>query len=172
MNEIFTKSSVEAKLTDEDINLFAKVCEKGINDYTDKNQEYTNDFQLTEDIEDFYRLKKFRVLKKMEPNNFTKQAISDRFTISVERINKNKCFLKCQQNNQLALEIAMSEKQLQAIEDKFNYRFKLSDNVAPTEKYQLFYAGTFMYKDKENNYLSSKLANLKLFKIVKAKKGK
>ncbi len=166
MQELFTKSSPEAKINDEDIMLFAKVCEKGLNDHTKKNQEYTNDFKLAEDQEDFYRLKKFRVIKKMENNYFTKQAISDRFAINVET-KKNKAFIRCYQNNELVLEIAATPAQIEAIENKFYYDFDYYKGKAATKKYQLFYAGTFMYKDKETTSLSSKLVDLRLLKIVK-----
>lgn len=166
MNQLFTKSSVDAKLEDTDLQLFAKVCEKGLNDHTRKNQEYTNDFKLTAEQEDFYRLKKFRVIKKMEHNMFCKQAISDRFAINVET-KKNKSFIRCYQNNELVLEIAATPTQIEAIENKFYYDFDYYKGTNATKKYQLFYAGTFMYKNKETTVLSSKLSDLRLFKIVK-----
>ncbi len=164
--DIFTKSSAIAKISDEDIKLFSKVCEKGLNDYTEKNQQYTNDFKLSEEQEDFYRLKKFRVLKKMENGYFAKQAISDRFAINVENI-KNKSFIRCYQNNELVLEIAATKAQIEAIENKFYYDFDYYKGESAKKKYQLFYAGTFMYKDKNTEYLSSKLIDLRLLKIVK-----
>lgn len=166
MKEQFTKSSVDAKITADDIELFAKVCEKGINDYTEKNQQYTNDFKLGLDNEEFYRLKKFRFIKQLENNMFTKQAISDRFNICVET-KKNKSFLKCFQNHELVLEIALSPSQVEAIENKYYYTFDYDKGIEPRKKYQLFYAGTFMYKDKDTKHLSSKLVDLKLIKIVK-----
>ncbi len=165
MNQIFTKSSAEAKISSSEQDIFAKVCEKGINDFTEKNQEYTNDFQLSSDQEDFYRLKKFRSVRKMEFNYFTKQAICDRFVMKVEHL-KQKSFIKCYQNNELVLEIAASKSQINAIEDKYYYHLKRDDGKS-NDKYQLFYAGTFMYKDKNTPYLSSKLIDLRLIKLVK-----
>lgn len=166
MSEIFTKSSAVAKIDGDELKLFAKVCEKGLNDFTQKNQEYTNDFKLSNEQKEFYRLKKFRVIKKMEEKYFCKQAISDRFTISVEN-KKNKSFIRCYQNQELVLEIAATPMQIQAIEDKFYYDFDYYKGELPKKKYQLFYAGTFMYKNQESQVLSSKLIDLRLLKIVK-----
>ncbi len=171
MKEIFTKSSVEAKMTPEKSDIFAKVCEKGINDFTEKNQEYTNDFKLPIDEEEYYRLKKFRFLKTMPTKHFASQAIADRFVIRISHGKNNKSFIKCYQSKELVLEIAASPRQIEAIEDKYHYYFKLDGKTENQDKYQLFYAGTFMEKSADATYLSSKLTDLRLFKVVKIKRG-
>lgn len=164
MKSLYTKSSAEAKITDEDIAVFSKVCEKGINEFTDKNTEFTAGFELTEDQGFKYGLKKSRVLKELELNQFAKLAISDKFKVAVE-IKGKKVFMKCYQSDSLVLEIAMSKTQLEAIEDKFYYDIEIFDEEIPRQKYQLFFAGTFMRKTTEGP-LSSKLTDLRLLKIV------
>lgn len=164
MNKLYTKSSAEAKLTDEDIKIFARVCEKGINEFTNNNTEFTDDFELDEEAKFNYGLKKMRVLKDLEQNQFSKCAISDKTGLLVEEV-KNKVFLKCYQSEKLVLEISMSKKQLEAIEDKYYYDIERFDDELPRSRYQLFYAGTFMRKETEGP-LSSKLTDLRLLKIV------
>lgn len=164
MNKLFTKSSAEAKMTDEDIKLFSKVCEKGINEFTDKNTEFTEEFELADEQKIMYGLKKSRVIKELETNQFAKIAISDRFSLCTQTI-KNKVFLKAYQGEVLVLEISMSKSQLTAIEDKYYYDIEIFDNKPPRTKYQLFYSGTFMRKSIDSP-LSSKLVDLRLLKIV------
>lgn len=164
MNNLYTKSSADAKLTEDDIATFSKVCEKGINELTDRNTEFTEDFNLSQDLEYTYNLKKARVLKELQVNEFAKIAISDKFKLAVETI-KNKVFLKCYQSEELILEISMSKKQLQALEDKYCYDLELFDGDVPQVKYHLFYAGTFM-RTENNGVLKSKLVDLRLLKLV------
>ncbi len=164
MNNLYTKSSAEAKMTDEDIKIFSKVCEKGINELTDKNTEFTDGFELGEDLKFSHGLKKARVLKELEVNQFAKLAISDKFKLAVEIV-KNKVFLKCYQSENLILEISMSKKQLEALEDKFYYDFELFSDEVPAVKYHLFFAGTFMRSTSEGP-LKSKLTDLRLLKFV------
>lgn len=164
MNKLYTKSSAEAKLSEDDIKIFSRVCEKGINEFTQKNMEFTADFELDEETRYKYGLKKIRVLKELQKNQFSKIAISDKCAIAVEII-KNKAFIKCYQSETLILEIAMSTKQLEAIEDKYYYDIERFDKCGPRQKYQIFYAGTFMRKD-DQAPLSSKLNDLRLLKIV------
>lgn len=164
MNRLYTKSSADAKLTDQDIELFSKVCEKGINEATDKNIEFTADFKVPEELEFTHNLKKFRVLKELEVNQFAKIAVSDKFKLAVETI-KNRVFVKCYQTDTLVLEIAMSKKQLAALEDKYYYDLEIFDGEVPSTKYHVFYAGTFMRTDADGP-LKSKLVDLRLLKFV------
>lgn len=164
MNNLYTKSSAIAKVTDEDIKIFSKVCEKGINDFTDKNTEFTDNFELAEELQASHNLKKARVLKDLEINQFAKVAISDRFLLAVEIV-KNKVFLKCYQGDTLILEINMSKAQLESIEDKYYYDLEKFTDCVPRVKYQIFYAGSFMRKNPDSP-LSSKLIDLRLLKIV------
>ncbi|WOO86939.1 hypothetical protein RZE82_07425 [Mollicutes bacterium LVI A0039] len=164
MNKLYTKSSSEAKLNEEDIKVFSRVCEKGINEFTQLNTEFTDNFTLTDDQQFQYGLKKLRVLKDLTPNQFCKVAISDKCVIDVEQV-KNKIFFKCYQSQSLVLEIAMSVNQLEALEEKYNCDFVDSDGTIPTDKFQIFYAGTFMRKTADGP-LSSKLTDLRLLKIA------
>lgn len=164
MNNLYTKSSADAKITEADIEIFSKVCEKGINELTDKNTEFTDNFELSVDQKFSHGLKKARVLKELESNQFAKLAISDKFKLAVE-INKNKVFLKCYQSDNLILEISMSKKQLDALEDKYCYDLELFDNQLPSVKYHLFFAGTFM-RTQTDGPLKSKLVDLRLMKFV------
>lgn len=175
MNKLYTKSSADAKLTEADIKLFSRVCEKGINEFTGNNTEFTTDFELDEETKFSFGLKKMRVLKELETNQFCKCAVSDKCGLVVEIV-KERAFVKCYQSEQLVLEIAMSTKQLQAIEDKYYYDIERFDDKLPRARYQIFYAGTFMRKQNDGP-LSTKLTDLRLFKIVnmidvKAKKNK
>lgn len=164
MNNLYTKSSAEAKLTETDIAVFSKVCEQGINELTDKNTEFTDSFKLTGEQEFTHSLKKARVLKELEVNQFAKLAISDKFKLAVETV-KNKVFLKCYQSDKLVLEISMSSKQLAALEDKYYYDLELYDGELPNIKYHIFYAGTFM-RTASDGALKSKLTDLRLLKFV------
>lgn len=164
MNILYTKSSADAKISEADIEIFSKVCEKGINELTDKNTEFTDSFELSEEYKQSHSLKKARVLKELEINQFAKLAISDKFKLAVE-INKSKVFLKCYQSDNLILEISMSKKQLEALEDKFCYDLELFDSQLPSVKYHLFFAGTFMRSQNEGP-LKSKLVDLRLMKFV------
>lgn len=156
-----TKSSAIAKTTDKDIKLFSKVCEKGINELTGKNTEFTKDFELSDEQQD-YNLNKLSYLKNLEPNTFVKGSISDEFGITVQIV-KNKAFMKCYQENKLVLEIAMSVNQLESLEDKYCYDLQRFDDTLPNQIYHLFYAGTFFLKE---DLLSSKLVDLRLLKFV------
>lgn len=164
MNRLYTKSSADAKLTEDDIVIFSKVCEKGLNETTDKNVDFTADFKLPTDLEFTHNLKKTRVLKELEVNQFAKIAISDKFKLAVETV-KNKVFLKCYQTENLVLEIAMSKKQLEALEDKYYYDLEVFDGEVPNTKYHVFYAGTFM-RTENDGPLKSKLVDLRLLKFV------
>lgn len=164
MNRLYTKSSADAKLTKQDIEIFSKVCEKGINETTEKNVDFTADFKLPTDLEFTHNLKKVRVLKDLAVNQFAKVAISDKFKLAVE-INKAKVFLKCYQSDTLVLEITMSKTQLAALEDKYYYDLELFDGQVPSTKYHLFYGGTFLRTDGDGP-LKSKLADLRLLKFV------
>lgn len=160
MNSLYTKSSAIAKLTDEDIKIFSRVLEKAINDFTDRNTEWTDDFQLSEEQVPVYTPKKLRSLGDLTPKLFAKLAIADKCQVSFEQI-KSKIFVKCYHGEKLVLEIAMSLAQMEAIEDKYDVDFDQAD-----VKYQLYFAGTFMRKH-EDGPLSSKLSDLRLFKITK-----
>lgn len=164
MNNLFTKSSSEAKLTDEDIKIFARVCEKGINEFTQKNTQFTDTFELESEMQFQYGLKKFRSIKDLEPNQFCKAAVSDKYYVAIQLV-KNKAFMKCYQSDKLVMEIAMSKAQLEAIEDKYYYDIeRFTDNV-PRNRYQVFYAGSYMRKQ-DCDYISTKLTDLRLLKIV------
>ncbi len=164
MNELFTNNSALAKVTEEDINIFSKVCEKGLNDLTEKNTEFTDSFKLSDDMEYSHSLKKFRVINKLESKQFCKAAISDRFNLSVSIV-KNKVFLKAYQGDEVVLEISMSKSQLEAIEDKFYYDIQIDEGFKPSSKYHLFYAGTFM-RNQDGKLIVSKLQDLRLIKLV------
>ncbi len=164
MNNLFTKSSIEAKLTEEDINIYARVCEKGINEFTQKNTQFTDSFELEESMEFQYGLKKFRSIKDLEHNYFCKAAVSDKYYVAIQVI-KNKAFMKCYQSDKLVMEIAMSKSQLEAIEDKYYYDIERYTDKTPRNRYQVFYAGTFMRKQ-GSECLSTKLTDLRLLKIV------
>ena len=62
MKTLFTKSSAEAKVTEEDANIFAKVCEKEINSFTNKNTEYSDVFELFERYEVSHNMYNYKIL--------------------------------------------------------------------------------------------------------------
>lgn len=160
---IITKSSAIAKINDSETKLFAKVCEKGINDLTCKNTEFTKDFELSNDQQE-YGLNKFSSLESLELNNFAKGSISDEFGVTVQIV-KKKAFVKCYKSDRLILEIAMSVNQLESLEDKYCYDLQRFDGTLPNQTYHMFYAGTYFLKS-ESGVLSTKLVDLRLLKFV------
>jgi hypothetical protein len=155
---IFTKSSVEAKLNDFDIDIFNKVVEKRFNEHTKLNKWFENDFKLKEDQYSQYQPYLFEELNQLENKWFTKACLTQRFDISAVVL-KNKVILRCLQDDVLCLEISITKNQFAAINEKYDL---LLDKK--TENLYLIIAGTFMKN--ENNILTTKLENLRVIKLA------
>lgn len=155
---VFTKSSVEAKLTEQDIDIFNKVVEKKFNEYTKLNKWFENDFNLSEDQYAQYQPYSFGALNELESKWFTKACLTQRFDIEAVVL-KNKVILKCIQDDILCLEVSITKNQFSAINEKYDL---LLDQKK--ENLYLIIAGTFMRN--EHNILTTKLENLRVIKLA------
>ena len=166
MKPIFTKSSAESKLTEENSETFAKVVEKNYNNYTKTNRIHTDDFTVDFDENPIYATHNFSELLEMEKNYFCKASIKGKFHINASK-HKNKVFLKCYTGKELVLEISMTDKQLQAVCDKYyvDLDYFMNSDVKSDRRYMFFYSGSFLYKDKSHSHLSTNLTNLRLLKV-------
>lgn len=158
---LITKNSNEAKLTKEEVNLSAKVIEKGFNDLSEKNQEFTNKFSLDNNFE-YLELAKLGDLSELDNKHFAKGNIQLKCSISVD-IFKSNAFMRLYVFGNLVMKIKMSEKQLDSIEDKFNTDMELHEDGVPKIEYTVFIGGVFR---KEEESLQTKLEDLRLFKVI------
>lgn len=155
MNPIFTKSSVEAKITDLDFEIFQKVVELKYNQKTNLIELFDNDFKLNEAQYQQYQPYLFKSLNLIEGKYFTKITLTDTFKINTLKL-KNKIILKCYKNSKLALEISLSVSQYDSIIEKYKIEFNTNKNL------YIIFASTFL---KNENLISTKLQDLKLFKV-------
>jgi hypothetical protein len=155
---VFTKSSVDAKLSEVDIDIFNKVVEKRFNEYTKLNKWFESEFNLNEDQYSQYQPYPFLEINQLENKWFTKACMTERFDISAVVL-KNKVILKCLQDGVVCLEISVSKNQFSAINEKYDL---LLDQKS--ENLYLIIAGTFMRND--SNILTTKLENLRVIKLA------
>lgn len=163
MIPIFTKSSVEAKLSDGDIDIFKQVVEKRFNEHTKLNKRFETIFSLEREEYQQYQPYLYPSLSIMEEKYFTKATLADRFKINYVEL-KNKAIIKCYVEDELVVEISVTLKQLDSIIEKYNLDIDQEDVVSSKKTHYLIYAGTFMKNDK--NILTSKLVDLRLIKIA------
>lgn len=160
MNPIFTKSSVEAALNEDDIEIFRLVIEKRFNEHIKLTKHFPNEFHLFEHQYQQYQPYLFPSISILEEKYFTKVTVADYFHISYVKL-KNKAILKFFIKKELVLEISMTLKQLDAIIDKYDLDI---EETLSSRRYYLVYAGTFLKNDKL--IVTSKLQDLKLIKIA------
>lgn len=163
MVPIFTKSSVEAKMDDNDIDIFKQVVEKRFNEHTKLNKKFETIFKLNDDEYQQYQPYLFSSIAIIEQKYFTKATLTDRFKLSYVEL-KNKIILKAYLEDILVLEISLTKSQFDAILEKYDIELTTQDVKDISKTYYLIYAGTFMKNEKE--ILTSKLTDLRLIKIA------